>query len=145
MGVVHAILVFFVIAGAMPLVAGCYQFLLAGFSGFKKGWGPAPDGLDPRVAVIVPAWNEGAVIGRTIDTLCGLDYEPDRLRVYVVDDASTDETPDVVQAKAAQYPGRVFHLRRENGGQGKAHTINHGLITIQAEDWYEAVLVIDAT
>src|SRR3569833_2215494 len=147
MVVLHSILVFFVIAGALPLIAGSYQFLLAGFNGFLKNLyppTPAPDGVEPRVAVIVPAWNEGAVIGRTIDTLCALDYEPERLRVYVVDDASTDDTPDVVQAKAEQYPGRVYHLRRENGGQGKAHTINHGLRTIQSEGWYEAVLVIDA-
>jgi cellulose synthase/poly-beta-1,6-N-acetylglucosamine synthase-like glycosyltransferase len=147
MAVLEAILTVFVIAGAMPLIAGCYQFLLAGWNGFLsifRGWENPADGHEPRIAVIVPAWNEGAVIGRTIDTLTGLEYPPDRLRVYVVDDASTDETPEVVKAKAALYPGRVFHLRRENGGQGKAHTINHGLITIQADDWYEAVLVIDA-
>ena len=84
------------------------------------------------------------MIGRTIDTLLSLDYPRERLRVYVVDDASTDETPDVVRAKAAKYPGRVFHLRREKGGEGKAHTLNHGLRIIRDEGWYEAVLVIDA-
>ena len=45
----------------------------------------------------------------------------------MVDDASTDDTPQVIQAKAAEYPGSVFHLRREKGGEGKAHTLNHGL------------------
>ena len=99
---------------------------------------------EPNVAVLVPAWNEAFVIGRTIDTLVGLDYPEDRLRVYVVDDASTDETPDVALAKAAEHPGRVFHLRRAKGGEGKAHTLNHGLRQIRAEGWYEAVLVIDA-
>ena len=38
----------------------------------------------------------------------------------------------------------MFHLRREQGGEGKAHTLNHGLRTIRAEGWYEAVLIIDA-
>ena len=99
---------------------------------------------EPNVAVVVPAWNEAAVIGRTIDTLLALDYPPERLRVYVVDDASTDETPDVVLAKADEHPGRVFHLRRAKGGEGKAHTLNHGLREIRAEGWYEAVLIIDA-
>ena len=147
MVVLHSILAFFVIAGAIPLIAGCYQSLLAGLNGFLRMWSQppgAPEDTEPRVAVIVPAWNEGAVIGRTIDTLCALDYDPDRLRVYVVDDASTDDTPGVVRDRAQRYPGRVFHLRRENGGEGKAHTINHGLRTIRAEDWYQAVLVIDA-
>ena len=63
---------------------------------------------------------------------------------YVVDDASTDHTPEVMREKMAQYPGSVFHLRREKGGQGKAHTLNHGIRTILDEDWAEAVMIMDA-
>ena len=136
-------LTFFVLAGSLPLLAGCYQFALAGLHRFRLNTSE-PLEREPNVAVLVPAWNEAFVIGRTIDTLLSLDYPRDRLRVYVVDDASTDETPDVVRAKAAKYPGRVFHLRREKGGEGKAHTLNHGLRIIRKEGWYEAVLVIDA-
>ena len=62
----------------------------------------------------------------------------------MVDDASTDDTPAVVKAKAAQYPGRVVHLRREQGGQGKAHTLNHGLGVILGDDWMQALLITDA-
>ncbi|MET0862980.1 MAG: glycosyltransferase family 2 protein, partial [Nakamurella sp.] len=98
----------------------------------------------PRVAVVVPAWNEGAVVGASIDRLVRLEYPPDRLRIYVVDDASTDDTPDVVLNRAARYPGRVFHLRREKGGQGKAHTLNHGLAILLGQDWTQAVLIMDA-
>lgn len=135
-------LVVLVLVGAVPLVAGCYQFALAGLHGLRVKTPREP--CWPRVAVVVPAWNEAAVIERTLDRLLALEYPPDRLRVYVVDDASTDATPEKVQAKAAAHPGRVFHLRRERGGEGKAHTINHGLRAIAAEDWFEAVLVIDA-
>jgi cellulose synthase/poly-beta-1,6-N-acetylglucosamine synthase-like glycosyltransferase len=138
------VLVAVVLLAAMPLVAGCYQSLLASLHVLRRdrstGWG----GDEPRVAIIVPAWNEAAVIGRTLETLMRLDYPADRLRVYVVDDASTDATPEVVLAKAGEHPGRVVHLRRARGGEGKAHTINHGLRTIRAEGWYEAVLIIDA-
>ena len=143
LGALEWILTLFVIAGALPLLAGCYQFVLAGLHRFRLH---SEDELEhqPNVAVVVPAWNEAFVIGRTIDTLLALDYPPERLRVYVVDDASTDETPDVVQAKAAEHPGRVFHLRRAKGGEGKAHTLNHGLRHLRGEDWYQAVLVIDA-
>jgi cellulose synthase/poly-beta-1,6-N-acetylglucosamine synthase-like glycosyltransferase len=132
-----------VLLGALPLVAGSYQSAIAGLHRFRRD---AARGLvpEPRVAVLVPAWNEAAVIGRTIDTLLRLDYPADRLRVYVVDDASTDATPAVVRAKADAHPGRVFHLRREHGGEGKAHTLNHGLRSIGAEGWHAAVLIIDA-
>jgi cellulose synthase/poly-beta-1,6-N-acetylglucosamine synthase-like glycosyltransferase len=143
MTVLEWILTLFVIAGAVPLLAGCYQFVLAGLHRFRLAGESALE-REPNVAVVVPAWNEAAVIGRTLDTLVGLDYPAERLRVYVVDDASTDETPDVVRAKAEEYPGRVFHLRRAKGGEGKAHTLNHGLRQIRAEGWYEAVLIIDA-
>src|SRR5215218_8789169 len=127
----------------MPLLAGCYQCLLAQLHVFRRSDVLDDDDLLPRVAIVVPAWNEAAVIGRTLDTLMRLNYPSDRLRVYVVDDASTDETPTVVGAKAREHPGRVFHVRRELGGEGKAHTINHGLRSIRGEGWYEAVLVID--
>ncbi|HEY8584137.1 MAG TPA: glycosyltransferase family 2 protein [Capillimicrobium sp.] len=144
MTVLEPVLAAIALAGAIPLLAGCYQFLLAGFDGVRRKPEPLPAGTEPRVAVVVPAWNEAAVIGRTIETLTGLDYPPDRLRVYVVDDASTDATPELVQAAERAHPGRVVHLRREKGGEGKAHTINHGLRTIRAEGWYQAVLIIDA-
>src|SRR5690606_31768992 len=98
----------------------------------------------PNVAVVVPAWNEGLVIGASIDRLMSLDYPQDRLRVYVVDDASTDDTPDVVRAKASQYPGQVFHLRREVGGEGKAHTLNFGIARILQDEWMQALLIMDA-
>jgi cellulose synthase/poly-beta-1,6-N-acetylglucosamine synthase-like glycosyltransferase len=143
MAVLEWVLTVFVIAGAVPLLAGCYQFVLAGLHRFRYHEQGTLE-REPNVAVVVPAWNEAAVIGRTLDTLVGLDYPPERLRVYVVDDASTDETPNVVRAKAEEYPGRVFHLRRAKGGEGKAHTLNHGLRQIRAEGWYEAVLIIDA-
>ena len=73
-----------------------------------------------------------------------LDYPPDALRVFVVDDASTDDTPDVIKAKAVQYPGQVVHLRRDKGGEGKSHTLNHGLRTILRDDWMQALLIMDA-
>ncbi len=130
------------LVGAIPLIAGCYQFLLASLHGLRFRTPRKP--FYPRVAIVIPAWNEAAVIERTIEQLLALEYPGDRLRIYVVDDASTDETPQKVLAKAEQHPGRVFHLRREQGGEGKAHTINHGLRIIRAEGWYEAVLVIDA-
>jgi cellulose synthase/poly-beta-1,6-N-acetylglucosamine synthase-like glycosyltransferase len=98
----------------------------------------------PNTAIVVPAWNEGAVIGSTVDRLVTMEYPRDNLRVYVVDDASTDDTSQVLSEKQVEYPGRVFHLRRDKGGEGKAHTLNHGLREILADEWCEAVLIMDA-
>ena len=136
-------LVILVMAGAVPEMAAAYQFLLIAAHFLRNHYG-ACEPYFPRAAIVIPAWNEAAVIGTSIDRLMLLDYPRDALRVFVVDDASTDETPDVILGKAAQYPGSVFHLRREKGGQGKAHTLNHGLAIILADDWMEALLIMDA-
>lgn len=132
-----------VLVGAAPLIASSLQFLLVGFHRAFAHYDRVSEQY-PRVAIVVPAWNEGAVIGATVDRLLAMEYPPDSLRAYVIDDASTDETPDVLASKKAQYPGRVFHVRRQKGGQGKAHTLNHGLDVILADAWCEAVLIMDA-
>ncbi len=131
------------IGGAAPVLVGIYQSLLVGLHARRHHLDRCGPDL-PRVAVLIPAWNEGAVLDTTIDQLMALDYPPERLRVYVVDDASTDETPEVLAAQAERHPGRVVHLRREQGGQGKAHTLNHGLALVLDDPWMEALLVMDA-
>jgi cellulose synthase/poly-beta-1,6-N-acetylglucosamine synthase-like glycosyltransferase len=132
-----------VVVGAFTELSAAWQFLLVA-AHFRRNHyrGCAP--IFPRTAILIPAWNEAAVIGASIDRFMSLEYPRDALRVFLVDDASTDETPQVAAAKAAQYPGQVVHLRREKGGQGKAHTLNHGLAIILSDDWMEALLITDA-
>lgn len=132
-----------VLLGTTPVLNTAFQFLVLPLHAVKNHYRRAAP-FAPNIAVIVPAWNEGMVIGASIDRLLTLEYPSERLRIYVVDDASTDSTPDVVLRKAAEHPGRVVHLRREVGGEGKAHTLNHGISRVLAEPWAEAVLIMDA-
>ena len=141
--VLEIVLLAFVATGAIPVVVGAYSFLLIPLHAIRNHYSRAAPYF-PRVAIVVPAWNEGAVIATSIDRLMALDYPLDRLRIYVVDDASTDDTPRVVKAKAKQYPGSVFHLRRDKGGEGKAHTLNHGIRVVLEDDWMQALLIMDA-
>ena len=134
---------FLVMVSSVPLFTGVYQFVKVSLSVFATHL-DAADRFEPNVSILIPAWNEGAVIGATIDRLMALDYPSRRLRVYVVDDASTDETPQIVIEKSREYPGRVFHVRRVAGGEGKAHTLNYGLDVLWRTDWTEAVLIMDA-
>src|SRR6478735_9944016 len=111
-----------VILGTVPTLASFAQFLIVGLHGVWNHYaktGPCT----PRVAFVLPSWNEAEVLGQSIDALMSIDYPAGAWRLYIVDDASTDSTPEVMRAKVAQYPGSVFHLRREQGGQGKAHTL----------------------
>ncbi|HEY3356544.1 MAG TPA: glycosyltransferase family 2 protein [Polyangia bacterium] len=83
----------------------------------------------PLVSVLVPAWNNGRSITRALDSVLA---DPDaNVQVVVVDDASTDDTPDIVEAIAARDP-RVELVRAPvNGGPSAAR--NLGLPRIRGE------------
>ena len=51
-----------------------------------------------RVVAIVPAWNEAGAIGGVVDEV--LAFDP-TITVLVVDDASSDDTPEVAAAHGA--------------------------------------------
>ena len=137
------ILIALVIAGSFPQLAAAYQFLLVAGHFLRNHYGDCAP-VFPRTAILIPAWNEAAVIGGSIDRLMALQYPREALRIFLIDDASTDQTPVVALAKAAQYPGNVIHLRRDIGGQGKSHVLNHGLAVVLGDDWMEALLITDA-
>ncbi len=54
--------------------------------------------IEPRVTLIVSAFNERQVIAAKLDNCLRLDYPQDRLEVIVVSDASTDGTDEIVSA-----------------------------------------------
>ncbi len=79
----------------------------------------------PTVAVLVPAYNEEAVIVRTVRSVLNSDYAA--LRVIVIDDGSRDKTVEVARGAFRQEiaAGKVVVLTKENGG--KAAALNFGL------------------
>lgn len=80
------------------------------------------------VSVIMPAYNVGAVIGGSIQSVLDQDYR--ELELIVIDDGSTDDTASVVQ-KLAQKDGRIRLLRQENGGVSAAR--NAGLAAAKGD------------
>ena len=79
----------------------------------------------PKVAVLIPAYNEEKVIVRTVRAALNSDY-PD-IRVIVIDDGSRDRTLEAardafVKEEAA---GRVLILTKQNAG--KAEALNYGI------------------
>ena len=65
---------------------------------------PRDAGIEPRCAIVVPAYNEGAAVARTIHALMALDYPTEKLEVVVVDDGSSDDTWAHMTTAAADYP-----------------------------------------
>lgn len=70
----------------------------------------------PLVTVAIPAYNHGRYLAEAIESVLGQDYPA--VEVIVVDDGSTDETPEVM----ARYAGRVEAISQANIGQSE--TIN---------------------
>ncbi|MGH9493805.1 MAG: glycosyltransferase [Candidatus Sulfotelmatobacter sp.] len=79
----------------------------------------------PKVAVLIPAYNEEKVIERTIRAALNSDYP--NLRVIVIDDGSKDRTLEVArEAFAAEAAaGKVLILGKKNSG--KAEALNYGI------------------
>ena len=79
----------------------------------------------PKVAILIPAYNEEKVIERTVQGALDSDYP--NLRVIVIDDGSNDRTLEVVRRVFAQEEstGKVLILTKPNSG--KADALNYGL------------------
>lgn len=116
-------------AAWLYLVVGHGRFWLADQRLPASSGDEAPAGGWPSVAVIVPARDEAAVLPLTLPTLLGQDY-PGKLRIVLVDDASTDGTAQLAEKLAAEQPDRAFEVVHSNGPPpgwaGKVAAMNRG-------------------
>jgi peptidoglycan-N-acetylglucosamine deacetylase len=126
----------FVFMAGILLVSG--RALIIGLLALIEKLRPAP--LDhpeyqPRVTILIPAFNEEAVIVDTVRAALASGYP--YLEVLVVDDGSVDRTGELVQQNFGR-DRRVRLLEQSNGGKPSA--LNHGL----AEATGEVIVSIDA-
>ena len=75
----------------------------------------------PPLTVIIPAYNEGAMVAKSIESVVAARYPRGRLEILVVDDGSTDDTWTHIERVAELYPEIVTKIRfRENRGKRAA-------------------------
>jgi cellulose synthase/poly-beta-1,6-N-acetylglucosamine synthase-like glycosyltransferase len=78
---------------------------------------------------MIPAHNEGIVIHNTLEGLLRLDYPPDKLEILVINDGSSDDTAEQVEAVAARDSRvRLFNVPKELSARGKSAALNRGLV-----------------
>lgn len=87
-----------------------------------------------RVALVIPAHNEERLIGQTLDCV-----PPLVDKVFVVDDASTDRTGDMVHRSVR--PGKHVELVRHSNNHGPGGAIITGYKHALAED-FDLVVVV---
>lgn len=80
----------------------------------------------PTVSVITPAYNAARFIGRAIDSVLAQTFTS--LELIIIDDGSTDATPDIVRAYRDP---RIVYLQQPNAGQGPAR--NRGIQACSGE------------
>jgi hyaluronan synthase len=98
----------------------------------------------PPLTVVIPAYNEGAMVAKSIASVAAAHYPSGRLEILVVDDGSRDDTWHHIQEAARHHPGLVTALRHERN-QGKRAALATGfrrargdvLVTIDSDSVIE--------
>ncbi len=86
----------------------------------------------PTYSIIIPAYNEGARLGTTLDRV--LNYVAAQrwdAEVIVVNDGSRDQTPDLVRSYAQTHP--ALRLLENPGNRGKGYSVRNGMLHAAGE------------
>ena len=83
----------------------------------------------PKVTIIVPSWNEEKTIYKTVRSLLDLNYPKDKLKIFLIDDGSTDGTWNTILKFSKHSNIKIFH--KENGGKYTA--LNLGLEHVETD------------
>jgi hyaluronan synthase len=86
----------------------------------------------PSLTVIIPAYNEGAMVLQSIESAVKADYPHDRLEILVIDDGSKDDTWSYISQAAERYPGVVTALRQDRN-RGKREALALGFSRARGE------------
>lgn len=85
----------------------------------------------PSVTIVVPVFCEGPSVLQTAASFAALDYPADRLSVIFVDDCSTDDTFEHLQAACARYPG--MYLTQNPHNMGKRLGIKNAVLGLDCD------------
>ncbi|HEY4741558.1 MAG TPA: glycosyltransferase [Candidatus Acidoferrales bacterium] len=119
----------FIFMAGILLVSG--RALIIGLLALIEKARPAPGDhpeYQPTVSVLIPAYNEEAVIVATVRAALASDYP--KLEILVVDDGSTDRTSERLRAEFDS-DSRVRLITQPN--RGKPAALNHALASATGE------------
>jgi glycosyltransferase involved in cell wall biosynthesis len=84
--------------------------------------------LEPTYSIVIPAYNEGARLGATLEkVLAYVHAQRWDAEVIVVNDGSRDNTADIVRSYSAKDP--TLRLVENPGNRGKGYSVRHGMLT----------------
>jgi hyaluronan synthase len=86
----------------------------------------------PMLTVIIPAYNEGAMVELAVASAAQAHYPAGRLEIIAVDDGSTDDTWHYLRRAALRFPGLVTTVRLPHN-QGKRAALAAGFRLAKGE------------
>jgi dolichyl-phosphate beta-glucosyltransferase len=88
--------------------------------------------MDIAYSIVIPAYNEGARLGATLEKVLGYLREQGwNAEVIVVNDGSRDNTADLVRRFAERNP--MLRLVENPGNRGKGYAVRNGMLNARGE------------
>lgn len=127
------------VCALLATVPGSLEILLVAIGAMRKSRRPVTTGPNEmRLAVVIPAHNETALIGRCVESVAASARHAENCQIVVVADNCTDDTA----ARAVAAGARVL-VRKNDEFRGKGYALRLAFDTLQTEG-FDAFLVVDA-
>lgn len=99
---------------------------------------PLESAYKPFISIMIPCHNENEVIEDTVKNILEVDYTD--YEIILIDDRSTDSTPEIIKKLEEKYEKVKILLRKEGDFPGKSAVLNDAMKIAKGE----AILVFDA-
>ncbi len=77
--------------------------------------------IDDLVSAIIPVFNRPDLLIEAVNSVLAQTHRP--VEIIIIDDGSTDRTPQVAKSLAAQHPEEIIYRRQANQGPGAAREL----------------------
>jgi hypothetical protein len=118
--------VFWLLLGTIFWTYAGYPALLVALAAFRAR-DVVTGTIEPKVTIIISAYNEEKDIRRKVENTLALDYPPEKLEVIVASDCSTDRTHDIVRELAPR--GVRLAILPERKGKTAAQNLAASIAT----------------
>lgn len=91
------------------------------------------------VSTIIPVYNRPEMVRVAVDSVLAQTYRP--IEIILINDGSTDESSQVLDALAAAHPDVIHVIHKENGGPGLAREAGRQIVQgefiqyLDSDDW----------
>jgi biofilm PGA synthesis N-glycosyltransferase PgaC len=126
-------LTWFIVLGVDVIPLGLYIFYMKRVAE-KRPWNLKIDtGYEPTVSLVIPTYEEEAMIVRKLDNIEELDYPKEKMELIIVDSASTDKTVELVKKWSAEHPEIRLEVVQQEERRGMVNALNGGLEKARGE------------